>query len=141
MTNKDVSILLVEDDDIDIMVIERALKKLGLNNPLIIAKDGYEALEILRNEKNKHIDMPYVIILDLNMPRMNGFEFLDKLRDDPNLKRAIVFVLTTSNSDEDRYKSYDKNVAGYIVKKNIQGGFGKVVEMLDHYWRTIEFPQ
>jgi len=141
MELKDVNILLVEDDDIDVMVIKRAFSKLNINNKLHIAHDGLEALSILRGNVNKAaLKAPYMILLDLNMPRMNGFEFLKELRSDPKLNKSIVFVLTTSSSEDDIHKSYSQYIAGYIVKKNFEGSFLKAIEMLKSYWKIIEFP-
>lgn len=141
MKGNDVNILLVEDDEIDVMVIKRAFKKLDIKNKLFIARDGLEALSILRGNGNgSALRPPYMILLDLNMPRMNGFEFLKELRSDPTLEKSVVFVLTTSSSEEDILKSYDQYVAGYIVKKDIEGGFVKAIEMLKSYWNIVEFP-
>ncbi len=97
---KEVTILLVEDDDVDVMGIERALRKLKILNHIVRAKDGLEALELLRDPDA--VRRPYIILLDINMPRMNGLEMLAELRDDPRLTSAVVFVLTTSKSDEDK---------------------------------------
>lgn len=137
MAEKTVHILLVEDDEVDVMGIQRAFEKLRIANPITVKYNGLEALEFLRNGL---IRTPYLILLDLNMPRMNGIEFLTELRQDPALHNAIVFVLTTSKDQEDRLAAYNLNVAGYIVKSNIGRDFMKLVHMLDHYWRLIEFP-
>jgi len=134
---KTVTILLVEDDDVDAMGIQRAFKKLRVANPLFRAKDGIEAIELLTNQKVKK---PYIILLDLNMPRMGGIEFLETIRDDPKLTDSIVFVLTTSQGDEDKIKAYRNHVAGYVVKSEIDTNFADLFEMLEHYWRVIEFP-
>ncbi|MBU2891796.1 response regulator [Colwellia sp. D2M02] len=134
---KPATILLVEDDDIDAMSVERAFKKLKIGNPIIRAKDGVIALELL---KNGSIDKPYIMLLDLNMPRMGGLELLAELRNDKNLKNSVVFVLTTSKDDEDKLAAYDKNIAGYIVKEKLQHGFDELVKLLDHYWRIVELP-
>ena len=81
-----------------------------------------------------------LILLDLNMPRMGGIEFLEELRLDPELSRALVFVMTTSEAEEDRMRAYDRNVAGYILKHRLGQGFIEAVTMLDHFWRVVEFP-
>ena len=133
-----VNILLVDDDDVDVKAVVRALKQLKIANPLVRAKDGIEALEMLRSEDQ--VPLPYLILLDINMPRMNGIEFLAELRKDSALSSAIVFVLTTSQADEDKMAAYSKHVAGYIVKKQVGDGFMKVMQMLDHYWRVVELP-
>lgn len=132
-----VSLLIVDDDDIDATALRRALHKLKLLNPLYRAKDGLEALEILRNGE---IPGPYIILLDINMPRMNGIEFLEVLRADPELTHAIVFVLTTSKSDEDIIAAYREHVAGYLLKQRMDSDFLQVVGLLDHYWKVIELP-
>ncbi|MBI1373095.1 MAG: response regulator [Phycisphaera sp.] len=139
--NKTVHVLLVEDDDVDVMAVKRAFNHHRIANPVTVAKDGIEALEVLRGE-NGHgkLPRPYLILLDLNMPRMGGLEFLKELRKDPEHNTAIVFVLTTSKDDEDRLEAYASHVAGYIVKSNFGTGFMAVIDMIDKYWRVIEFP-
>lgn len=134
---KEISLLIVEDDDIDATALRRALHKLKLLNPVYRAKDGLEAIELLRKGE---IPTPYIILLDLNMPRMNGLEFLEELRSDPSLTHAIVFVLTTSKSDEDIIAAYREHVAGYLLKQRMDNDFLQVVSLLDHYWRIIELP-
>ena len=136
---KEVNILLVEDDEVDVQGLTRAFNKLKVANPITVARDGLEALELLRSERAKDLH-PYLIILDLNMPRMNGIEFLTEVRADPDLKKSIVFVLTTSKADEDKTEAYSLNVAGYIVKADPAKSFLDAVQMLDHYWRVVEFP-
>ena len=135
---KHATIILVEDDDIDAMSVERAFKKLKIINPIVRAKDGLSALEILQQGA---VTKPYLMLLDLNMPRMGGLELLAKLRSDEHLKNTVVFVLTTSKDDEDKLAAYDKNIAGYIVKENLQYGFDELVKLLDHYWRIVELPE
>lgn len=138
---KSVKFLLVDDDEIDVMAIQRAFRKLRLANEIVVARDGLEALDILRGENGQdRLEPPYLILLDLNMPRMNGLEFLDAMRKDPDLKSSLVFVLTTSTADQDRVAAYDKHVAGYIVKARTESSFTEALEMIDHYWRVIEFP-
>ncbi len=140
-TPKDVHVLLLEDDSLDVMAVRRAFKKARIANRLTVAKDGVEGLAMLRGTDGfEPIDKPYIVILDLNMPRMDGIEFLQELRADPNHHDAVVFVLTTSKADEDRAASYDMNVAGYIVKSDVGEGFLKVTELLDHYWKVVLLP-
>ncbi|WP_024871900.1 response regulator [Tolumonas lignilytica] len=135
---KEVTILLVEDDDVDVMGVERALKKLKIANPIVRARDGMEGLALLREPAA--VPRPYIILLDLNMPRMNGLEMLAELRNDPVLSSAVVFVLTTSKADEDIVVAYQQHVAGYIVKSQVGDGFLRIMGMLDHYWRVVELP-
>jgi CheY-like chemotaxis protein len=139
---KDIKFLLVDDDDVDRMTIKRAFKKLRIANDLIIARDGIEALEILRgtHDSEEKVTHPFMILLDLNMPRMGGLEFLSEIRADPELSDSIVFVLTTSNDDKDRDEAYKKNVAGFIVKCQAEDQFLDALKVIDHYWRVIEFP-
>lgn len=134
---KTASILLVEDDDIDAMSVKRAFSRMRIANPIVRAKDGLEALEILRKGDVKH---PYLILLDLNMPRMGGLELLKVIRNDPQLELSVVFVLTTSKDDEDKLAAYKQHIAGYIVKENLDSGFDQLVKMIDHYWRLVELP-
>lgn len=134
---KHVTILLVEDDDVDAMSVERAFKKLKIINPIVRAKDGTIALKLL---KEGTVSKPYIMLLDLNMPRMGGLELLTEVRKDEGLKNSIVFVLTTSKDDEDKLAAYDQNIAGYIVKEKLQHGFDELVKLLDHYWRLVELP-
>lgn len=134
----EVTILLIEDDDVDAMGVKRALKTMKIANALFRAKDGVEAFEMLKGENP--IPRPFIILLDLNMPRMNGLEFLQALRADPVLQDSIVFVLTTSKSEEDIVAAYRQNIAGYILKKQVEDGFMDMLKMLDHFWRVVEMP-
>lgn len=138
MEEKVVNILLVEDDEVDIMNVQRAFKKNNINNPLHIARNGLEALEMLRTNA---IPMPPIIILDINMPKMNGIEFLQILRKDPILNRISVFVMTTSNEDSDKINAYNLNVAGYILKPLSFEKFIGAVATLDRYWKLCERPE
>lgn len=137
---KEVKILLVEDDDIDAMSVERGFRKLKLANTMYRAKNGLEALSILRAKDEDAIMRPYIILLDLNMPVMGGLEFLKALREDESLRDSVVFVLTTSEADEDRVAAYREHVAGYIVKSDVKNGFSKVIDMIDHYWKVVLLP-
>lgn len=135
--NNKPSILLVDDDNIDAMAVERALKKMQIPNPLLRAKDGIDAFEILNSND---IETPFLILLDLNMPRMNGLEFLEKLRKEGPWPNTVVFVLTTSRADEDKVAAYQRNISGYILKERLHNGFEELVKLLDTYWRLVEFP-
>ena len=141
MTTAPVNILLVEDNDVDVETVERAFRKYKIANPVTVAVDGLEALQILRGEGgHEKFQRPYIVLLDLNLPRMNGIEFLEELRRDEQLGDSVVFVLTTSNSPEDKNASYNHNIAGYMVKTEIGRDFLSLAEMLDCYWRVVELP-
>ena len=136
-----VTILLVEDDEIDAEAILRAFKKHQITNPVTIARDGIEALNYLRGDSGtKAIARPYLILLDLNMPRMTGFEFLTALRADPAIADSIVFVLTTSDLDEDKITAYEHHVAGYAVKSRLDDSFAELATMVKAFEQIIEFP-
>lgn len=137
---KALEILVVEDDDIDAKGIERAMKKLKILNPMHRVKDGIEALEVLRDDEDTRINKPYIILLDINMPRMNGLEFLTEIRADKALKDSVVFILTTSKADEDRIAAFNHNVAGYMVKSHLEEGFISALGLMEHYWRIVELP-
>lgn len=140
--SNDVTFLVVEDDDVDVMAVERAFRQLKIANKQVFAGDGVEALEYLRGQAGREkIQAPYIILLDLNMPRMTGLEFLEVIRNDNELNQSVVFVLTTSNDDRDKCSAYEKNVAGYIVKSDPAAGFLEAITMLDHYWRVVELPK
>jgi CheY-like chemotaxis protein len=139
--NEAVHLLLVEDDEVDAEAIVRAFRRQNLKNPITIVSDGFDALCVLRGECGKtRLRPPYLILLDLNMPRMNGVEFLHILRHDPNLLASIVFVLTTSDSDQDKLAAYHAQIAGYFLKQRAGENFIDLVALLSRYWRMIEFP-
>ncbi|HCS28925.1 MAG TPA: two-component system response regulator [Spongiibacteraceae bacterium] len=141
MTPENVNILLLEDDDGDAKAIQRALRKAKVANPITRAIDGVEALEILEGSNGRDkLPGPHLLLVDINMPRMDGIEFLTALRSNNELKRSIAFVLTTSARDEDVIAAYDLNVAGYVLKDNAGGDFLKLIELLDCYWRLVKFP-
>jgi CheY-like chemotaxis protein len=134
-------ILLVDDDEVDVMNVQRAFKKNNITNPLYVASNGLEALDMLRDIGPKRIPGDRrVILLDLNMPKMNGLEFLRELRDDPKLKPLTVVVLTTSDDERDRVEAYNLNVAGYILKPVTFTAFVEVMAALNKYWTINEFP-
>ena len=128
-----VTLLLVEDDAIDAEAIQRAFRQHRIANPFVVVRDGVEALAALRGESEVEVPHPYVVLLDVNMPRMNGIEFLDAIRADPALSRTIVFVLTTSDREEDKVAAYEHNVAGYILKSRAGEDFLEVVKLLRVY--------
>jgi CheY-like chemotaxis protein len=136
-----VNLLLVDDDEVDVQGLKRAFTKSRIGNPITVARDGIEALEHLRGENGrKKLVKPFLILLDINMPRMSGLEFLDIIREDPDLKSAIVFMITTSKDEEDKTRAYGQNVAGYIVKQDPANTFMEAVMLLEHYWKVVEFP-
>ncbi|MBK6641684.1 MAG: response regulator [Bacteroidia bacterium] len=142
MEDKLVNILLVEDDSVDVMNVQRAFKKNNIQNPLYLAKNGLEGLAMLRGTDGQEMirPRPQIILLDLNMPQMNGLEFLKELRSDPELKSISVFVMTTSKDDKDRFEAYNLNVAGYIIKPVSFEKFVEAVSILDSYWKLCEQP-
>ena len=134
MINKDVNILLVEDDYLDIMNVERELKKIGITHPTHVARNGREALDMLRGSGVPKISpAPSVILLDINMPRMNGLEFLAELRHEPEFSHIPVFIMTTSNEETDRMAAQKLNVAGYIVKPMSFDNFEAGPSSLDNF--------
>jgi len=138
-----INILLVEDDEVDVMNVKRAFKKVNITNPIYIASNGLEALNILRGNHDKYPDFPQerrLILLDLNMPKMGGIEFLQQLRSDPQLRPTPVVVMTTSNQDQDRVEAYNLNVAGYILKPITFSSFVEMMVTLNKYWILCEMP-
>ncbi len=130
-------ILLVEDDRVDAMTVRRALKELNVRNPLFIVGNGEEALKFLRDRKNPR---PSIILLDLNMPKMNGIEFLQIAKNDEQIKRIPVVVLTTSKADQDRIDTYNMSVAGYMVKPVDYMKFVETIKTIRMYWMLCELP-
>ncbi|MCF8056333.1 MAG: response regulator [Desulfocapsa sp.] len=131
------TILLVEDDKVDVMTVKRACRELKLTNPLVVTGNGEEALEYLRNPDNER---PCIILLDLNMPKMNGLEFLTVAKKDSELKPIPVIVLTTSHEDQDRIQSFNLGVAGYMLKPVSYQRFIEMVRTIDMYWTLSELP-
>ena len=143
MEEKIINILLVEDDEVDVMNVKRAFKKYKITNPLYIAGNGLEALAMLQPQDGQPAVVPEnrrLILLDLNMPKMNGLEFLHKIRQDEKLKSTPVIVLTTSDEDKDRIEAYNLNVAGYILKPVTFAKFAEVMVALNKYWSLCEMP-
>jgi CheY-like chemotaxis protein len=132
------NILLVEDDEVDVMNVRRAFQKNHIANPLFVAANGVDALELLRGGSIPRERR--MVLLDLNMPRMNGIEFLRELRRDAGLHSTPVVVLTTSNDERDRIEAYDLNVAGYLLKPVTFSNFCEVMATLNKYWALVELP-
>ncbi len=130
-------ILLVEDDSVDVMTVKRALKDLEVASELVSTGDGEEALAYLEEEENPK---PSVILLDLNMPKMNGTEFLKIIKADDGLKKIPVIVLTTSNSEQDIAKSFELGAAGYMVKSVDYKKFMEIIKTIDSYWTLSKLP-
>jgi CheY-like chemotaxis protein len=134
--SKIVTILLVEDDEIDVKALRWAFDKLKIANPLVVARDGVEAWEVLQT-----LSRPYLIITDINMPRMNGIELLRKIRQSEQFRDSIVFALTTSNDEQDKIAAYNLNVAGYMLKTDMGTSFQRAIALIDNYWKVVEFPE
>ena len=130
-------ILLVEDDKVDVMTVKRALKDLDIKNQLVSTANGEEALEYLNNNSN---NKPCIILLDLNMPKMNGIEFLTIVKADEVLKKIPVVVLTTSNQEQDIVESFKLSVAGYIVKSVDYAEFTEAISTINVYWTLSKLP-
>jgi CheY-like chemotaxis protein len=138
MSERPLNILLVEDDEVDVMNVQRAFERNHLKSALYVAGNGLEALAMLRGQ-----DVPKdrrLVLLDLNMPKMNGIEFLEALRGDPELASTPVVVLTTSNDYQDKLDAYNFNVAGYLLKPVTFSSFSERIATLDKYWSLVEMP-
>jgi CheY-like chemotaxis protein len=138
VSGKLLNVLLVDDDKIDVMNVRRAFERNNIANPMFVAHNGLEALELLRGgivpTRNR------LVLLDINMPRMNGIEFLRELRADADLQSTCVVVLTTSNEERDRVDAYRLNVAGYLLKPVTFASFVALMAALDKYWTLVEMP-
>ena len=135
---KSINILLVEDDQVDVMNVRRAFDRNRIANPLFVANDGREALDMMRDGRVPRTRR--IVLLDLNMPRMSGIEFLRELRKDPALQLTPVVVLTTSNDDRDKVEAYNLNVAGYLLKPVTFINFVELMAALNKYWTLVELP-
>ena len=137
MRPKTPMLLVVEDDYVDVHTLRRGLQKRSLNYDVYTGEDGQAALDLLRSDTFSADQLEnLIILLDINMPGMNGHQFLDEIRKDAKLKRSIVFVLTTSDHPTDKMKAYDRNVAGYFIKGNLDG----LLETVSKYVDNVEFP-
>jgi CheY-like chemotaxis protein len=136
-----IRILLVEDDDGDAKAVARTFEKARIGNPIVRALDGIEALEMLRGTgKRPKLEAPYLLLVDLNMPRMDGIQLVTAIREDPELHDTIIFILTTSHRADDKQAAYSLNVTGYILKEKAGEDFLKLFSLVDTYWRIVEMP-
>jgi CheY-like chemotaxis protein len=137
MKNSNLTILLVEDDKVDAMTIQRALKELKILNPVVICENGLEALNYLNNLENA---LPGIILLDINMPKMNGIEFLEHRNKNKTINLIPTVVLTTSKDEQDKVESFNLGVAGYMIKPVDYMQFVEVVKTINLYWTLSELP-
>jgi CheY-like chemotaxis protein len=138
MDDRLINIILVEDDEVDVMTVKRAFAKNNMSNPLYVAHNGIEALDLLRRDNAPA--RRRLILLDVNMPKMNGIEFLRELRADPNLQHLTVVMMTTSNEERDRIDAFKLNVAGYLLKPVTFQQFAEVMSTINKYWALMEMP-
>ena len=141
MLDKTVHILVVEDDDVEAEAVKRAFDRQKMSNEFTFVNNGFEALNALRGGSGQPpVPYPYLILLDINMPRMNGHEFLRELRLDPDLRSSVVFVFTTSDNNEDKAAAYQELVAGYLVKSKAGKDFSHLVDLISSYNHLADFP-
>jgi CheY-like chemotaxis protein len=131
-------ILLVEDDEVDVMTVKRAFKEINVKNPMHVAENGEDALAFLKDHTD---EKPCIIILDLNLPKMNGLEFLKTIKQDNHLGIIPVVVLTTSRDRNDKYESFKNHAAGYMIKTTDYKQFVEVMRTIDKYWTASEMPE
>jgi CheY-like chemotaxis protein len=132
-----VTFLLVDDDEIDALTMTRSMAKLMPKTRITVAHSGAKALALLRSGV---VSRPFVVLVDIRMPEMSGHEFIAELRNDPTLKNALVFIVSTSDAVDDIDKAYDQNVAGYVVKNADGADFSDVVSMLHQYANVVQLP-
>lgn len=140
MTESTIDVLVVDDDDLTVEMVERSLMRFGNGFRIVAAEDGQAALDMLQGRGSEIIRRPRIVLLDLNMPRMNGFEFLEAIRGDAVLAETVVFVLTTSDADTDLTRAYQEQVAGYMVKESAGKHFSRVANLLSEYRAAVQFP-
>lgn len=144
MTNSEacpVEVLMVDDDELDYELMQRQFEKLKIANNTHWARDGVEGLKFLRDWYARDDHPPIIVLLDINMPRMSGFEMLQEVRQDESLNPTVIFMLTTSDQNQDIIDAYNLNVAGYLVKGNLGTSFLEGIAMLESYWRVVELPR
>jgi CheY-like chemotaxis protein len=135
VTNK--PILLIEDDQVDMMRITRALKEIGVTNQIVHRENGEDALNYLQNEDS---EKPCLILLDLSMPIMNGIEFLQTVKKDEKLRRIPVVILTASDDPKDKLNGFNFGIAGYMGKPVDYPQFVEVIRSIDTYWTISQMP-
>ena len=140
MTDTPLNIMVIDDDDLTAEIVERSLRKVTGQFTITVAEDGQEGLDILQGRSAKVMPRPHLILLDLNMPRMNGFEFLESVRNDAALRDNVIFVLTTSDADTDRSRAYHEQVAGYMVKSKVGPQFARLANLISDYSSVVQLP-
>ncbi len=136
------TVLLVDDDDVAVESVLRAFARQGTPWHVVTAGDGQEALDIMRGvHPEKKLESSYLVLLDINMPRMDGLTFLETIRADPDLHATVVFMLTTSARDLDRSQAYAGNAAGYMVKSAVGPQFTKLTALLYSYSNSVRLPE
>jgi CheY-like chemotaxis protein len=130
-------VLLVEDDRVDALLVKKAFRSLKIDNPIHHVENGEEALAFLRNSENNR---PWIVLLDINMPRMNGIEFLEEARKDDELKHIPVIILTSSVEQRDRIDAFKFGIAGYMVKPVTYSDMLELVEAIRQYWTMSKLP-
>ena len=137
----EVSILVVDDDEVDVRGLQRALRKRRVSNPIYVAENGRVALDLLSQPRQSRLSKPYIVLLDINMPVMNGLEFLRHLRAEPDLSDTIVFVLTTSDHERDIASAFENHIAGYLLKDRVGDDFTDLISLLEYMTSACLFPQ
>ena len=137
MANQDLSLLLIDDDDVIAEAVVRNLRKHNVDLPIFTAQDGVDGLAMLRSKATGRTP---IVLLDLKMPNMDGHEFLEEVRNDVALRSTVVFVLSTSDSHSDRSRAYDKCVAGYLVKSDLGAGHSKLANLIKSYQESVYLP-
>jgi len=141
MAPTQITILLVEDDDVDAATVVRGLSRAAIHNPLVRARDGIEAMDMLLGMNGKEkLPPPLILLVDIRMPRLDGLGLIRRIRTNQSLQRTIIFILTTSDNDKDRAAAYDAHVAGYIVKSSTPDQFHSLARMLDYYLAIVAPP-
>jgi CheY-like chemotaxis protein len=141
MEQDSVNLLVVEDNAFDLRMLERAMRSSGFEMPMRVASNGLEALDILRGTgEHEGLPRPNLVLLDLNMPKMDGHTFLSHLRHDDILQDLVVFVHTTSEAKNDIRRAYSQHVAGYIVKEGRLDSSVEDLQMLVNYTRRVTLP-
>lgn len=137
MTSQPVEILLVEDNEDDAVIIQEVFADMRLATLINVVRDGEEALAYLQRQgKYKVVRMPDIVLLDINMPKKNGFEVLEEMKKDPRLQSLPVIMLTTSYREEDVVRSYAKGACSYMHKLVDLDQFKQLILQFEHYWTS-----